>query len=119
MSDLIERLRGKYVIPINDGAGPLDGSMEFIRQFPTPPIHHEAADALEANAKRIAELEADNARLRVDGERYLAAFNWALGCGDEFSTRELGQGPFYWRSQLAERAGLVYNGKEYAAKEQS
>ena len=57
MSDLIERLRGKYVIPINDGAGPLDGSMEFIRQFPTPPIHHEAADALESQAKRIAELE--------------------------------------------------------------
>lgn len=44
---LVDRLRGKYHIPVNDGAGPLNGSMTFSREFPTPPIQKEAADLIE------------------------------------------------------------------------
>ena len=41
--DLIDRLRGVYTIPVNDGAGPLNGSMTFTRKFPTLPLNVEAA----------------------------------------------------------------------------
>ena len=41
--DLVDRLRGEYHLPVNDGAGPLNGSMTFSRKFETPPIQHEAA----------------------------------------------------------------------------
>lgn len=60
---LIERLRGTYRIPVNDGAGPLNGSNEFVRFFKPTPIMVEAAD-------RIAELEAEVARLRDVANRY-------------------------------------------------
>jgi len=34
------------VIPIRDGAGPLDGKTEFARSFPVPPIAVNAADVI-------------------------------------------------------------------------
>jgi len=46
-ADLVKRLRGEYEIPVNDGAGPLDGKDTFTRTFPVPPIHTEAANAIE------------------------------------------------------------------------
>jgi hypothetical protein len=51
VSDLVDRLRGKYVIPIRDGAGPLNGKDTFTRGFQTPPIHHEAAARIESLEK--------------------------------------------------------------------
>lgn len=47
MNDLCARLRGTYTIPVNDGAGPLDGRTTFTREFWTPPIQHEAAARIE------------------------------------------------------------------------
>lgn len=48
MNDLVNRLRGIYTIPVNDGAGPLDGKNTFTRTFDNlPPIMGEAADAIE------------------------------------------------------------------------
>ena len=45
--DLVNRLRGVYVLPVNDGAGLLDGKATFTRNFPTVPIQLEAADYIE------------------------------------------------------------------------
>ena len=47
--DLINRLRGIYLVPVNDGAGLLDGKDVFTRQFREniPPICEEAAKAIE------------------------------------------------------------------------
>ena len=42
----LARLRGRYVIPIRDGAGLLDGKSEFDRSFPVPPIAAAAADVI-------------------------------------------------------------------------
>jgi hypothetical protein len=83
MSDLIDRLRGIYRIPITDGLGPAGGDepdnpTEFVRHFEVPPIHQEAAAALELlgaavqdnaalvrqQASRIRKLQAEVARLR-------------------------------------------------------
>lgn len=45
---LVDRLRGIYTVPVNDGAGPLNGSDTFARVFDgLPPIQGEAADAIE------------------------------------------------------------------------
>ena len=52
--DLLDRLRGKYVLPVNDGAGLLDGKDTFTRQFETPPIQHEAAAEIE-RLRKVAE----------------------------------------------------------------
>ena len=54
---LIERLRGLIRVPVNDGAGLLDGKDFFERQFPASRIALEAADrieALEAALRQIA-----------------------------------------------------------------
>lgn len=48
LSTIVNRLRGIYTLGVNDGAGPLDGKDTFTRKFETPPIHQEAADAIEA-----------------------------------------------------------------------
>jgi len=52
MSDLVNRLRGKYRIPITDGLGAAGGEEpendnEFVRSFPSTPIQMEAADEIE------------------------------------------------------------------------
>jgi len=57
-NELIDRLRGKYITPIEDGGGPIDGKMEVKRQFPTAPIQLEAADEIESlQAQLTASLE--------------------------------------------------------------
>lgn len=40
---LIDRLRGIYTVPVNDGAGLLNGKSTFTKQFPVGGINHEAA----------------------------------------------------------------------------
>lgn len=56
---LVDRLRGIYTIPVNDGAGPLNGSDTFTQKFEgLPPIHGHAANAiveLLAMLKRFAD----------------------------------------------------------------
>jgi hypothetical protein len=59
--DLVQRLRGHYSTPITDGLGPAGGEepdnpYEFVRIFPTPPIQHEAADALDRKQAHIEKL---------------------------------------------------------------
>ena len=46
-SSLVDRLRGIYTVPVNDGAGLLDGKDMFTRTFPVPPIQLEAAEEIE------------------------------------------------------------------------
>ena len=41
------------------------------------------------------------------------ALNYILGCGDELPERGPNDGAFYWRKGLADRAGLIYDGKKY------
>lgn len=43
---LIDRLHGIYTIPVNDGAGLLNGKDTFTRRFPTLPLNLEAADEI-------------------------------------------------------------------------
>lgn len=53
MTDIVDRLRGIYRIPITDGLGAVgvgkepDNPNEFVRQFETPPIQKEAAAEIE------------------------------------------------------------------------
>ena len=44
---LVNRLLGIYTVPVNDGAGLLDGKDTFTRAFSVPPIQKEAADEIE------------------------------------------------------------------------
>lgn len=53
---LCDRLRGIYNIPINDGLGPIDGSMVFTREFRTPPIQYAAAARIEALEAEVQQL---------------------------------------------------------------
>lgn len=45
--DIVDRLRGKVRVPVNDGAGLLDGKDFFERSFPTSKAAMEAADEIE------------------------------------------------------------------------
>lgn len=93
-SDLVERLRGTYRIPITDGLGPAGGEEPdnadfFVRTFPTSPLALEAAAALTAQDAEIARLRADNAFLhRRRGELVIerdnavhALMEWTKGDG--------------------------------------
>ena len=53
---LIERLRGIIRVPVNDGAGLLDGKDFFERQFPASRIALEAADRIEVLEKALREI---------------------------------------------------------------
>jgi hypothetical protein len=56
-TDLVNRLRGIYQGPVDDGAGPLNGSNTFTRIFEgLPPIHGEAADAIESYEEKLSEV---------------------------------------------------------------
>ena len=45
---LVDRLRGIYHLPVNDGAGPLNGSMVFSRTYENKdPLQHRAALLIE------------------------------------------------------------------------
>ena len=63
MSDIVERLRGIYRVPITDGFGKVDGNLEpdntneFVRQFPSPPIQIEAADEITRLRTALSEAE--------------------------------------------------------------
>ena len=47
------RLRGIYTVPINDGAGLLNGKDTFTRTFDTPPIQQAAANLIETLNEQI------------------------------------------------------------------
>jgi hypothetical protein len=80
---LIDRLRGRYA------TGPImpNGESEFgWREFPTPPIQHEAADLITALTARVAEVE----RERDDLRRNLFPY------ADDKEISGLSLNGFYW-----------------------
>lgn len=48
---LADRLMGNYILPVNDGAGPLDGKMTFERQFQMDPVQVIAGGVLKLLAE--------------------------------------------------------------------
>ena len=78
-----------------------------------------AADRERDEAMEELKHAADHARLRVSlrherdaalarVETLLDALNWAMGANGTFPFREEGQGAYWWRTELRERAGLVW-----------
>lgn len=63
---------------------------------------HEYNDAY---AEQLAEVK----RLTEEKEGLEKALNWALGVAGDFRLREDGEGAYWWRKELAERAGLSYD----------
>ena len=51
------RLKGVYTVPVNDGAGLLDGKDEFTREFDVPPINLEAAALISELSAKLRERE--------------------------------------------------------------
>lgn len=83
---LTDRLRGKYVLPVNDGAGPLNGSTTFERNFPTPPIQQEAADMIDelrAALQRCAEARMPGEARRIARAALSKSSGPALTRGEE------------------------------------
>jgi len=53
---LINRLNGIYTVPINDGAGLLDGKDTFTQTYPVSAINREAADAIQELRQHLQHL---------------------------------------------------------------
>jgi len=71
---------------------------------------------LEARGLVLAQLVALTARTEkaeAAAAALRAAVEWALGAGDDFPTRGVADGPYYWRHELARRACLRWDGKRY------
>ena len=62
---LTERLRGLIRVPVNDGAGLLDGKDFFERSFPTSNLAREAADRIEALDAALRGATYENDRLQA------------------------------------------------------
>lgn len=69
------------------------------------------ADSAEA---QLAALRADNEQLRERVGELEAAIVWALGYTD-FRARKDGEGSYYWRKELSERAGITHEEAEAIA----
>ena len=67
---LIDRLRGIYTIPVNDGGGLLNGKDTFTRTFPVPPINVEAAGEIETLETLVRTLAASLAPLASVADRF-------------------------------------------------
>ena len=68
---------------------------------------------LEAMKTRVAKLEefiCHHVETKIERDRYRDALVWALGAGEDFPL-PAGNRPFWWRSELQERAGLVWDGE--------
>lgn len=59
-----------------------------------------------ADASFIAAAREAVPQLVAEVRRLRAAVEWALGMGDDFPTREPGQGAYWWRTELWKRSGL-------------
>lgn len=46
-------------------------------------------------------------------EQVMAAVNWAMGCSDDDFVKPENAPTYWWRSELAKRAGIIYDGKKY------
>lgn len=57
--------------------------------------------------ERIGQLERLLADARAQRDALEKAVRWALGEDGEFKVRSPAYGPYYWRRELRERAGLV------------
>lgn len=68
------------------------------RLLDVPTMGHDAGCVMEA-AEEI--------------KRLRAAIVWALGAGDEFKPQGTMDGKYWWRGELASRAGLQWNGDKY------
>lgn len=91
-NDITERLSGIYTVPVDDGAGPLNGKTTFTQRYPTTPIQREAADYIDQlrmeiqNLGNLADemsdddtkdtLREENKRLREALEKYAENDNW-------------------------------------------
>jgi len=74
--DIVERLRGKVRVPVNDGAGLLDGKDFFERTFPASKAAMEAADEIERLRKALEEIS----RFKTQaGLMARAALNYSSG----------------------------------------
>ncbi len=47
--------------------------------------------------------------------RFYDALTWALGANGDFATQGTLDGKYWWRGELAERAGLTWDGARYVA----
>lgn len=79
-NDLIDRLRGIYRTPINDGAGPLDGKDHYERRFAVGELSHHAADHIENLIRGLAEAHKDTERLDWLANGGLIAFVGFMTC---------------------------------------
>jgi hypothetical protein len=97
LKKLAERLRGTVRVPITDGLGAVGGGDEpdnpdeFVRTFQTPPIQHEAADAV---LELIAEVDAQH-------RAYQAAMSALNKSGEELSQLKAE------RDRMAEALGKI------------
>lgn len=51
--------------------------------------------------------------MAAERERWMAAVSWALGTNGDFRAQGTMEGRYWWRGELAERAGLRWDGAQW------
>lgn len=52
-------------------------------------------------------------QVAAERERWMAAVSWALGTNGDFRAQGTMEGRYWWRGELAERAGLRWDGAQW------
>lgn len=87
-ASLVDRLRGIYTIPVNDGAGALNGKDTFTRTFKgLPPIQAKSADAIVELLEMLKRF-ADYGEQLWDDENFRDGYK-KISSGDLVDCREL------------------------------
>jgi hypothetical protein len=71
---------------------------------------------LNEKTSKLSNAEMELARLQALLDEYMDAITWALGANGDFRSRNDGEGSYWWRKELQERAGLVWNGEKFIQK---
>ena len=76
-------------------------------------MEREKIEANEVDVAVHVRLRAELAACKEDAARKRHAIEWALGSRDDFRAQGTMDGKYWWRGELAERAGLAWSGSEW------
>ncbi len=111
-------LASRVFYPVNNPSAWPDGFnqniSDLLREAATviQTLQRDLADRdmqLEASATVALELSSRAEAAEKQVRDMLDALNWALGTTGEFRPSGVGTGPFWWRAELAARAGLTFD----------
>lgn len=100
--------------PVERPVRPADGVVLDRNGWPTLIVRgNEEAHVRHAGASYLYSQATLDAAVAAERARWMSAVSWALGTNGDFREQGTMQGRYWWRGELAERAGLRWDGAQW------